>query len=221
MGQFTIHQSIRCAVIFTVLAAGASVAAGADYYWHNGTGNTDVPTNWNPNGLPTAGDRIIFDDLASPGKYTVTFGPAVAKSDELRSVQSIQSLLFPSSHTTALMYVGYSSGDVATTAVGDGQLTAGRTYVGADGSTGKLTVWGVGTLFDQGSIGDDLYVGILGGDGEVVVQEGATMRVSDDILLAYSGAAHGELTVTGVETGGIDRRCWPKGATASSTSVGI
>jgi hypothetical protein len=154
---------VRIGQIYTVVLISSALAAPTlGKNWADGTANWNVPANWNPAAVPTAGEtvNIAFTDGTARTVTLNTNTPALAlvSVDLTGAGTAASTLSIPGANTltASAMFVGgyngsantagrgaviHSNGNVTMTTGSDLALAVGA------GSTGTYTLSGVGGLF--------------------------------------------------------------------------
>ncbi|MBL9168945.1 MAG: hypothetical protein JNN07_14490, partial [Verrucomicrobiales bacterium] len=100
-------HSLFCAFSF-ITVAGTGIVSADVITWNNaGGGEWDVPTNWSPQQVPGANDRVVVDGTAS---FTI----------QMAGSQSVSELVMDNPNATLRM--------VANSTVGHGMLTVANPF---------------------------------------------------------------------------------------------
>jgi len=144
------------------------------YTWNNASGGAwGTSTNWTPNGIPSAGDKAIFND---GGTYTVSNVPTT--SIGAIEVDNNTQVTFTATASNTVTLTGFGSGLGNALNINSGTLTLGSsnaiTLSIQSGNTGKIA----GTLRFQGAAHRLFSVDA----GSVVFENGSQMIVATGFM---------------------------------------
>ncbi|MEI8373857.1 MAG: hypothetical protein WCJ35_13600, partial [Planctomycetota bacterium] len=148
-------------------------AGAATVYWADGSGNWNNPANWNPYGVPAAGDAVYLNStgvvnrivtlqtgdttnisslsISASGGGTMTLSQTGGKN------QIYDSSFSPSQPYGAPLYLGYTSGSTGSYQLSGGTLSSGYQYVGRYGTGSFTQSGGVNSVIPYSST----YSGVL------------------------------------------------------------
>jgi len=186
-------------IAFLLLGFAAAAGAGrlVGLTWNNPSGGSaSTATNWTPNQVPTANDDLTF---ALANTFSVTFDNLTTASRSHTYRRGFVTLTNTAPHSVGTgVTVGDLAGDVATTRLTTGDLTAqGAVVLGdAAGATGTLRVDDDDAeLILTGSAGD-LTVG-NNGAGTLAITGGGLVRVGDRFVAGSNSSGTATVTVSG------------------------
>ena len=158
-----------------------SAALAVDHDWVNSAGGFfDQTTNWDPVGVPGAGDRGIFN---LNGNYTVS---SLFDRTTARLLVARDTVTFDLNNTDLVL-------NNAGTGAGSASLVVGQ--AGPFGGSGRLTI-GEGSVTAQaGAIGTGVGSLVIGGAGSVTVTTGGALRFNNALDVGFTRA--GNLIVNG------------------------
>ena len=184
------------ALVAALLCVG-TVAAGADKYWTDGSGQWDVSDNWTPSGQPQAGDEVYLTESDATNR-TVTYYNTTNPGDLLNSLRvdatgaGAMTLNMPTDHALSVTeeYVGYNGKGAVTQSAGTNN--AAVLYLGySAASNGSYSISG-GRL----SSSDTEWIG-YSGTGILNIQNGGQVSNRTGFLGGNSGST-GTVTVDGI-----------------------
>jgi hypothetical protein len=185
----------------TIALAVPSANAFQIFSWANAvSGYADVPTNWNPNGVPSSVDYVMAN-LA--GGYQIVFPAAVASTFEhdYQGSGVNVTLSFSSPHTTGQFFV---NGGTPTIAINQGTLTSNVLRVGQSGGNSTFLIDNA-AIVHSGSVYTSGYGDVLGFDGTSTINvtggghfySDHTGSSSQDLVIAQQSTAVAGVTVAG------------------------
>ncbi len=173
-------------LLATFLFLPAVALAQQVYTWNNASGGSwGTAANWTPNGIPSAGDKAVFDN---GGTYTVSNVPAT--SIGAIEVDNNTQVTFTATASNTVTLTGYGSGAGNALNINSGTLTLGGsnaiTLSIQSGNTGKIA----GTLRFQGAAHRLLSADV----GSVVFENGSQMIVAT----GFTGNAFGTTNLNSI-----------------------
>ncbi len=163
-----------CALTLVLLLLAALPApAGAliFYFWQSPvSGSADEVAKWNPDGLPTAQDDMLFNVA---GTYTVTFPGTVPASTQISCGGGTPTWSVASPHTTGLLLVGANSGQPTLT-VSQGTINTDLLILGGAGSFSKLTLTNGGQFGSRAVVHSKSRYNAVYGSGDEIGRDGVS-----------------------------------------------
>ena len=173
-------------LLATFLFLPAVALAQQVYTWNTTNGSWTTATNWTPNGIPSAGDKAVFNN---GGTYTVSNVPT-ASIGAIEVDNNTQVTFTPGTPATTITLTGFGSGLGNALNINSGTLTLGGPYdiqlSIQSGNTGRIA----STLRFQGAAHRLLSVDA----GSVVFENGSQMIATT----GFTGNAFGTTNLNSI-----------------------